>query len=211
MSMKILALSDLHADEELLDRLRAVSARNPYDIVLFCGDITTRGPVSYAEEVVSLFPKAYAVHGNMDTPDVVEKLRTMGVLIHGKKVRLKEWNIVGLGGSNPTPFNTPSEMGEEEIEQILSRAGVDEFSILVSHPPPFGLFDSVGGVHVGCKAVRKVIEVKKPILCISGHIHEYEGKEILGETLVVKLAPAERLRAAEITINDSIDVNFISL
>ena len=209
--MKILALSDLHADEELLDRLRAVSARNAYDIVLLCGDITTRGPVSYAEEVVSLFPKCYAVHGNMDTEEVVEKLRSMGVLIHGKKVRLKEWNIVGLGGSNPTPFNTPSEMTEEEIGQVLSRAGVDEFSILVSHPPPFGLFDSVGGVHVGCKAVRKVIEAKKPILCISGHIHEYEGKEILGETLVVKLAPAERLRAAGITINDSINVKFISL
>lgn len=209
--MKILALSDLHADELLLDRLRAIAARNPYDLVLFCGDITTRGPVSYAEEVVRLFPKAYAVHGNMDTTEVIDRLREMGVLIHGKKVRLKEWNIVGLGGSNPTPFNTPGELSEEEIGATLAKSGVDEFSILVTHPPPYGMFDSVGGMHVGCQAVRKAIEAKKPILAICGHIHEYEGKEILGETLVVKLAPAEKLRAAEITINDSIEVKFITL
>lgn len=209
--MKILALSDLHADEMVLDRLRAISARSAYDLVLFCGDLTTRGPVSYAEEVAALFPKCYAVHGNMDTADVVEKLRSLGILLHGKKVKLREWNLVGLGGSNPTPFGTPNEMSEAQIESVLSKAGVDEFSILVSHPPPYGMFDSVGGVHVGSTAVRKAVEMKKPILVICGHVHEYEGKEILGETLVVKLGPAEKMRAAEIEINDSIDVKFISL
>ena len=116
-----------------------------------------------------------------------------------------------MGGSNPTPFNTPNEMDEGQIEAILSRAGVDEFSIVLCHPPPYGLFDSVGGVHVGSTAVRKMVEMKKPILLICGHIHEYEGKEILGETLVVKLAPAEKMRAAEIEINDSIEVKFINL
>lgn len=210
--MKLLALSDLHADEELLDRLRAISSRQKYDAVLFCGDITNRGPVSYAEEVISLFPKAYAVHGNMDTPEVVEKLREMGVLVHGKKVKLGEWNLVGLGGSNPTPFGTPSEYSEEEISAVLSRAGADDFSIVLSHPPPYGLFDEVGnGMHVGSKAVRKMVEEKRPILLICGHVHEHEGREILGETLVVKLAPAEKMRGAEITIGDSIDVKFIDL
>ena len=99
--MKLLALSDLHADEELLDRLRAISSRSQYDAVLYCGDITNRGPVSYAEEAVKIFPNVYAVHGNMDTPEVVQALSSLGVLIHGKKVRLGEWNLVGLGGSNP--------------------------------------------------------------------------------------------------------------
>ena len=210
--MKLLALSDLHADEDLLDRLRNVAARSKYDAVLFCGDITNRGPVSYAQEAISLFPKAYAVHGNMDTPDVVAKLSEMGVNVHGKKVKMGEWNLVGLGGSNPTPFSTPSEISEEEIASTLARAGVDQFSIILSHPPPYGVFDEVGnGVHVGSKSVRKMVEDKRPILLICGHVHEHEGREILGETLIVKLAPAEKLRAAEIEIKDSIDVNFISL
>ena len=209
--MRLLALSDLHADEELLDRLRAISSRQKYDAVLFCGDITNRGPVSYAEEVISLFPKVYAVHGNMDTPDVVDRLREMGVLVHGKKVKLGVWNLVGLGGSNPTPFGTPCEYSEDEIASVLARAGVDEFSIVLSHPPPYGLFDDVGNMHVGSKAVRRVVEEKHPILLICGHVHEHEGREILGETLVVKLAPAEKMRGAEIVIKDSIEVNFINL
>lgn len=210
--MKLLALSDLHADEDLLDRLRAASARAKYDAVLFCGDITDRGPVSYAEDVLSLFPKAYAVHGNMDTPEVVSRMREMGVSVHGKKVKLGEWNLVGLGGSNPTPFGTPSEQSEEEIAALLSRAGVDEFSIVLSHPPPYGIFDAVGnGMHAGSKAVRRMVEDKRPILLICGHVHEHEGKEILSETLVVKLGPAEKLRAAEIEIGDSIEVKFINL
>lgn len=210
--MRLLALSDLHADEDVLDRLRTISAGKKYDAVLFCGDITNRGPASYAEEAISFFPRAYAVHGNMDTPEVVARLREMGVLVHGKKVKLGEWNLVGLGGSNPTPFGTPSEFSEDEIAAVLSRAGVDDFSIVLSHPPPYGLFDEVGhGVHVGSKAVRKMVEEKRPILLICGHVHEHEGREILGETLVVKLGPAERLRAAEIEIDDSISVNFINL
>jgi Icc-related predicted phosphoesterase len=210
--MRLLALSDLHADEDVLDRLRAASAIGGYDAVLFCGDITNRGPVSYATEALSLFPRSYAVHGNMDTPEVAEQLRRMGASVHGRKVKLGEWNLVGLGGSNPTPFGTPSEMGEEEIASLLVRAGVDEFSILLSHPPPYGVFDEVaGGLHVGSKAVRRAVEEKRPIMAVCGHIHEHEGREILGETLVVKLAPAERLRAAEIEITDRIEVKFINL
>ncbi len=209
--MKLLALSDLHADEDVLDRLRAISARGGYDAVLFCGDITNRGPVSYAEEVVRLFPKSYAVHGNMDPPEVVAALSGMGVLVHGKKVKLGEWNLVGLGGSNPTPFHTPSELSEEQIESTLAKAGINGFSIVLCHPPPYGVFDQVGAMHVGSRAVRKMVEEKKPILLICGHIHEYEGKEILAETLVVKLAPAEKMRAAEIIIDDTIGVKFIDL
>lgn len=209
--MKLLALSDLHADEDVIDRLRAISARSQYDAVLFCGDITNRGPVSYAEEVVRLFPKSYAVHGNMDPLEVVEKLSSLGVFVHGKKVKMGVWNLVGLGGSNPTPFHTPSELSEEQIGHTLDKAGVNEFSIVLCHPPPYGVFDLVGEMHTGSKAVRKMVEEKKPILLICGHIHEYEGKEILGETLVVKLAPAEKMRAAEILIDDTIEVKFIDL
>jgi hypothetical protein len=148
----------------------------------------------------------------MDTPDVAARLREMGVSVHGKKVKMGEWNLVGLGGSNPTPFGTPCEYSEGEIASVLARAGVDEFSIVLSHPPPFGLFDEVGnGVHVGSKAVRKMVEEKRPILLICGHVHEHEGREILCETLVVKLGPAEKMRGAEIEIGESIDVKFIDL
>jgi len=209
--MKILALSDLHSEEELIDRFRAISAKEEYDVVLFCGDFTAHGEVSYVEEVLSFFPKAYAVHGNMDTDEVKQKLSELQVSVHGRKVALGEWNLVGLGGSNPTPFGTPSEMSEDEIEETLRKAGVDEFSIVLSHPPPYGVLDEVGGMHVGSRSVRKIVEEKRPILLICGHVHEQEGEEILGDTLIVKLGAAENGRAAKIEIDESIKVEFFNL
>ena len=209
--MKLLALSDLHADEDLLDRLRMLSASKTYDAALFCGDLTARGPVSYAEEALSLFPRTFAVFGNMDTQDVAEKILQMGKSVHARKVQLGKWNLVGLGGSNPTPFGTPSEFSEEQIAAFLSAAHIDTNTILLTHPPPFGVFDSAGGVHVGSKSVRDCILKNCPLMAICGHMHEYEGQEVLGETLVVKLAAAERMRAAEITIDSEIAVEFIAL
>ncbi|MEM4555152.1 MAG: metallophosphoesterase [Candidatus Anstonellaceae archaeon] len=209
--MKILALSDLHADEEVLDRLKAISLRRKYDFVVFAGDLTNRGPVSYAEEALRIFPKSFAVHGNMDPPEVIEVIEQAGALLHGRKVDVGQWNLVGLGGSNKTPFGTPSELSEEEIEQVLVKTGMDEFSIVVAHPPPYGAFDLIGQMNVGSKALRKFVDMRKPILLFCGHIHEYEGKQMLGETLVVKLAPAEKLRAAEVEIGEEISVKFISL
>ncbi len=209
--MKLLALSDLHADEDLLDRLHSLSSRKKYSAVLFCGDLTTRGPVSYAEEALSLFPNSFAVFGNMDTPEVAEKISAMGKSVHARKMKFGNWNLVGIGGSNPTPFSTPTEFSELEIEAFLSSAQVDRNTILLTHSPPYGVFDLAGGKHAGSRSVRECIEKNRPLMAICGHIHEHEGQEVLGETLIVKLAPAEKLRAAEIEIGPEISVEFITL
>ncbi|MFA6489948.1 MAG: metallophosphoesterase [Candidatus Micrarchaeia archaeon] len=209
--MKLLALSDLHADEELLDRLRMLSASKKYDAALFCGDLTTNGPVSYAEEALSLFMRSFAVFGNMDPPEVAGRIQQMGKSVHGRSVKLDEWKLAGVGGSNPTPFGTPSEFSEGQIAAFLSAAGVDRNTILMSHPPPYGVFDLAGDVHVGSKSVRECIEKNHPLMVLCGHIHEHVGQEVLGETLVVKLPPAEKLLAAEITIGKEIEVEFIAL
>ncbi|VVB57510.1 3',5'-cyclic adenosine monophosphate phosphodiesterase CpdA [uncultured archaeon] len=209
--MRILAFSDIHADEDALDRLRVLASRDIYDLVIFAGDMTNRGPISYAQDLIELFgERFYFVHGNMDSSAVVDSLRANPHYLHGRKLPLGEWNLVGLGGSNPTPFQTPSELGETQIEHILKSVGLDERSILVSHPPPYGSFDQVGGMHVGSKAVAAAIEQFHPLLVLCGHIHEHEGQQITGNTLVVKLGAANARRAADIKLGDEIDVSFIS-
>lgn len=211
MPLKLLALSDIHSDEPALDRLRAISMRNDYDAIILAGDITNHGPVSYALELVELFQgNLFFVHGNMDPPEVVNAIKGLPGYIHGKKVRLGDWNLVGLGGSNPTPFHTPTEYPESELARILSSASVDEYSILVSHPPPHGILDNVGSMSVGSNSVRECIEKRRPIMAVCGHIHEVEGQKIFGDTLVVKLGAAQAMRAAEITIGEDIGVKFIT-
>lgn len=209
--LRILAFSDIHADEDALDGLRALASKEEYDVVLFAGDMTNRGPLSYAQDLLSLFgEKFYFVHGNMDSSAVVDILRPQPHYIHGRKVPLGEWNLVGLGGSNPTPFQTPSELGEIQIEHILASAGVDDHSILISHPPPYGHFDSVGGLHVGSKSVAAAIAKYRPLMVLCGHLHEHEGQSVVDHTLVVKLGAANARRAADIRIGEDIAVRFLS-
>ncbi len=209
--LRILAFSDIHADEEALDHLRRLASKDAYDAVLFAGDMTNRGPISYAQDLLSLFgDKFHFVHGNMDPAAVLDLLRPEAGYVHGRKVPLGEWNLVGLGGSNPTPFQTPSELSETQIESILGTAGLDERSIFLCHPPPYGSFDEVGGMHVGSRAVAGAIAKYRPLMALCGHIHEHEGQQVVGDTLVVKLGAANAYRAADIKIGDEINVSFIS-
>jgi Icc-related predicted phosphoesterase len=41
------------------------------------------------------------------------------------------------------------------------------------------------GSYVGSREIRKFIETKKPMLCITGHIHEARGVDEIGETRIV--------------------------
>ena len=210
--MRILAFSDIHADEDALDSLRPYATRDDINYVICAGDLSNRGPISFVKELIELFgDKFYFVHGNMDSSNVVEAIRSRPGYLHGRKVRIGEWNLVGLGGSNPTPFNTPGELSERQIEHILNSSGIDSNTILVSHPPPKGIFDEVsGGVHAGSESVRKIMDEKKPLMLLCGHIHEHEGQIIVGDTLVIKLPAAESRRAALIDITDDIKAEFFT-
>jgi len=210
--MRILAFSDIHADEDALDSLRTYAIRSDIDYVICAGDLSNRGPISFVKELIELFGgKFYFVHGNMDSQNVVDAIRHNPHYLHGRKLKFGEWNIVGLGGSNPTPFNTPGELSERQIEHILNTSNIDENTILISHPPPKGVFDEISGqLHVGSESVRKIMDEKKPLILICGHIHEHEGKRIVGDTLVIKLPAAESRRAAFIDINEDIKVEFFT-
>lgn len=208
----MLALSDIHSDEMVIEKLRVFLERNKFDLVLIAGDITNRGPVSYAEEFLGLFSgmNVLAIHGNMDPKPVVDLLERRGIFFHCKRVRIGEWAFVGFGGSSPTPFGTPTEYPEDEIEEELSKVRIDEKTVLVTHSPPYDSgFDRTRiGMKAGSKAIRKIIEEKRPFMNICGHIHESEGIGMLNGTKIVKLPPAEKCKAVEILLREG-EVRFM--
>ncbi len=59
--------------------------------------------------------------------------------------------------------------------------------IVIAHNPPKDTkLDAVGpGVHVGSPLIRAFIEEKKPLLVLSGHIHESFAIDTLGPTTLV--------------------------
>jgi len=114
--------------------------------------------------------------------------------------------MISSGVSNFTPWKTPSEYSEEELEKkfegMISQVKEPENCVLNLHVPPYdsGLDVApklneelqpvlVGGepmrIPVGSTAVRKIIEKYQPKLGLFGHIHESGGEVTIGRTLCV--------------------------
>src|SRR3989304_2841466 len=102
--MRILFATDIHASRRALDLIPAAIREHTPDLFLACGDLTHGGPV-----------RRVAVPGTCPPPQVLDVLEELGVNIHLRKTTIQGHTIVGLGGSNPTPFGTPFDLEGAEV------------------------------------------------------------------------------------------------
>ncbi len=206
--MKLLALSDLHGDYSYVDEL--LRKAGDVDAVLIVGDITNFGPDEHAVDLLKKFKQpVLAIPGNCDYPTLTKLLEQYAINLHENSYTMKELTFVGLGGSNPTPFNTPFELSENEIAQKIEKLSknLKGRGILLSHAPPKNTMDGVGGRNVGSEALTKFLGAFELVVC--GHIHEARGSIRINNTLVVNPGKASDGKAALITINHEISVRFI--
>jgi hypothetical protein len=100
--------------------------------------------------------------------------------------------IVGLGGSNPTPFNTPFELTDKQIDDLLvhgmAKMEKTVHNVLISHPPPFETLDVVNSEHVGSQSVRRHMKNFDLVCC--AHIHEQRGVKEVDGVKIVNPGPA---------------------
>ncbi len=219
--MKILAITDIHGKnnpnfDKYLDN-------NDIDLVLICGDITDFGPLEFVEEFISNIKSknidVLSVHGNCDPSGVCDKINDVGaVCIHNNVVSYDGVILFGFGGSNPTPFNTPSEVDDSIIYEGLSDLFEDydfvngedaAVRILVTHAPPFDtLVDMLpDGGHAGSISLRNIIEEFQPDINICGHIHEARAEDKIKDTLIFNPGPLEENHAVLIELNDKTNFN----
>ncbi len=190
--MLILAFGDVHMRPE---RAKGIPGIRQADLVVVNGDLTLRGgraeALSVLDALTELNRHVYAQIGNMDRADVDRMFTEMGINLNGRGVLVGGVGLFGLGGSPPTPFDTPSEFTEQELEATLRRAYQDvekaSVKILFSHAPPVDTaVDRVrSGAHVGSSAVRRFLEEADCSLCVCGHIHEASGTDRVGPALVL--------------------------
>ena len=195
--LKIIALTDIHSRFSGIDRI-AEDLREA-EVVLLPGDLTMFGRRDAAMEVLDAVRRynevVYAVMGNCDYPEVEELLNEEGICLHRQHVLLNGVAFVGLGGSLACPVPTLNEWTEAQTAEHLGAALLDlpdqTPMILVSHQPPKDtVVDIAGnGMHVGSAAVREFIEEHQPMLCISGHIHEAQGTDAIGNTKLINPGP----------------------
>ncbi|HIP62792.1 MAG TPA: metallophosphoesterase [Archaeoglobus profundus] len=201
--MKILAVGDLHRT--------AVKVPEDVDCVFIVGDFTNADSPDFVEETLnSIKCDVLAIPGNMDKKEVLDILENRGVSVHRKTVDYKGFKIFGFGGSSITPFNTPFEFDDEQIEEMIKGYKAD---IALFHDTPHGFFDWIGGKSVGSMAIRKWIETSKPKLVFCAHIHEYKGVAKFNDTLIVKVPPACKKEGVLVELQDlnNIIIRFINL
>jgi Icc-related predicted phosphoesterase len=210
--MRFLAISDLHGD---YSHIKAICERaGEFDVVLIAGDLTDFGPDEKALELLEMFTKpVLAVPGNCDNISILKLLDEKTINLHNSFHKIGELTFVGLGGSNPTPFNTPFELSEKRIGEyigmLLSRLNTSKKIILLSHFPPRNTPDRLPVGNVGSVALERYLGRFELIVC--GHIHEARGMVRVNGTLVVNPGQAAEGQAAMITIDDEITVEFIDV
>ena len=218
--MKILAISDPHGDYSKI--MEMMEKAGDFDLAVIVGDITDFGPDEKVEELMEMFDRpVIAIPGNCDQRSILEVLdASKAINLHGKAEQIGNIRFIGLGGSNPTPFNTPFELSEEEIEKTLegmvcSAENNDDCGtlVLLTHAPPHGARDELPFGHVGSKAIQKFVGRVDLIVC--GHIHEAKGLEQVGKTVVVNPGEACKGSCALIKLEETegkpIEVEFVEV
>jgi Icc-related predicted phosphoesterase len=124
----------------------------------------------------------------------------------GRVVRIGDVQLLSCSWANPTPWSSPREEGEGELADRLAGIAADldpELPAIFNlHVPPFdsgldtapqidgdlGVVTTAGQpnlIPVGSKAVRELIEERRPILGLHGHIHECRNAVKVGTTVCI--------------------------
>ena len=185
MKMKLLIFSDIHSDARALERLMTIEA----DYYFCAGDLVNwaRGLDVMGEILKKRADRMFVMPGNHETaPQIEEFCGRFGFRsFHEGQVEIGGFHVVGMGYSNPTPFDTPGEYSDEELGQRLHAFDGLKPMIAICHAPPWGtMLDRITNLkHGGSRSVREFLQRERPRYFFCGHIHEAAGaQEMLGET-----------------------------
>jgi len=186
--------------------------KNPEKVTQLFDKVMRQTIENWLAKVDEVLPKDVRVlmnPGNDDTFAIDEVIKTSKRVEYtlGRCVDLDDkHSVVACDWVNPTPWNSPRECKEGELEKRLraevQRAPTTENLICDFHAPgyntPLDLAPRLGkdlrpkyfmGTpimdHVGSTAVRKVLEDVQPKLALHGHIHESPGVCNLKKTVCV--------------------------
>jgi Icc-related predicted phosphoesterase len=148
--------------------------------------------------------KVYMAAGNDDHMEVDDVIEDSSVIVNcnNKVVMVGENEMVTFCWTNPTPWDTPREKPDEQLEpmleQLVGKIKDMPNAIFNFHAPPYGssldlapeltknLIQAADRkIHVGSRAVANIINKYHPLLGLHGHIHESRGVQKMGRTTII--------------------------
>lgn len=201
-------ISDLHTlqDKWFTKMIETGGVReiNHADIIVFCGDMSSRGYereirgfLDWFDKDLPSVPKIF-IAGNHDFffedahKDEIEELLSdypnltylndSGCEIMG----IKFWGSPVSPWFHDWAFNRYRSRGENGLYQGIKAhwdAIPNDTDVIISHGPPRGILDRVNlpkpgeNPHVGCDDLLEAIERVQPSVVAFGHIHEGYGTE----------------------------------
>jgi Icc-related predicted phosphoesterase len=197
--MRIYAVADIHAKKHRLELIRKNIAQHSPEVLIAAGDIANYfNPLPVFQALNDLPVPVLAVLGNTD-PRSATRILEDGVNLynlHLNPMTVNDIRFVGIGGTIPIPFRSRLCLMEARAVKKL-KACLTEETVLVAHPPPYGILDLVlGRFSAGSNAVFSILQDHPPRLFICGHIHEtpgvvsYNGTQVVNCTMGKKSAGA---------------------
>lgn len=195
MKMRFLVITDIHGNADILDSLD--DEFTSCDAVLFGGDfadvIQKKSGEPVLDKLCKKHDEIYAVLGNHDEPDFIERLEDCGINAERTLSYTGGVAIIGSGGATEFTHDTPNERAEDDIIsdfKILDSAAENdawENLIIISHNPPKDTkCDAVNEtLHAGSVQFRALIERIKPLAVVTGHIHEGASIDKIGGTTIL--------------------------
>lgn len=154
--------------------------------------------------------KCYISPGNDDLLAIDDVLNSSSIVVNPEDQVVwvdENHEMITSGFANHTPWNSPRETSEEELEvrfgKMISKVTRMDNCIFNLHVPPHDTtldlapeldetlkpkIMSGGGVkmaHVGSTTVRNVIKKNQPLLGLHGHIHESHASANIGRTICI--------------------------
>lgn len=218
--LRILATTDFHGDVEAFRKTVLKATESSADVIVVCGDLTHFGSVEQGRELLSVLGGAPCevlfVPGNCDPPELAEVRVESVECIHGRCKQVAGVDFLGVGGSSPSPFDTPFELSEVGIAELLEKGYNDCQSgvgVLISHSPPrYTKADlAFTGEHVGSLSVREFVERTKPRVVLCGHIHEAVGMDRIDDSVVINPGSARHKRCAIVELNEKVNAKLDNL
>jgi len=195
--MKILAFVDLHGSTASLRKIIKRAKKPDIKIIINAGDHTLFNEKHrlILKELNKIGKPVLIVHGNHEsekqTRNLCKEFKNC-IFIHNKLYKKNSYVFFGWGGGGFSLIDREFEKAEKKFRKQFKNKKL----ILITHAPPYKtkvdeLFQKE---HAGNKSIKNFIIKYKPVLAITGHLHENAGKQDkIGKTIVINPGPRGKI------------------